>query len=161
VQAASTLFALAKFLTDFNQTYGNDMSVVPGNVLTVMGLSLGSSTSTRGMLFLEPALLPGGRLDAMWPAGTCQSLPLDTTVNVTLTQMLNATMKPALFKALNDRLQKIPSVGGWAGLGFMCMGVHHVMWHTHVHVHVDDAHSLTNPLPLKVRLLVQHTCIHI
>ncbi|GBF88379.1 ABC transporter A family member protein [Raphidocelis subcapitata] len=117
----ANLLAVRSYLAGWNESAGGAGDSVPGELLSLLGLTLGSSSRISAGMYIETALVRE-QLDALWPNGTCAKLGLAGKPNITLEQlvtaMVNESNPPAAAKLLNSQLQSmLDAAGGAGGLG--------------------------------------------
>jgi len=106
------LLAAQRYVQQFNRTFGPEGGAIPAEVLSLLGLTLGSSARMGSTLYIEPAVAGRESLSALWPPGTCAGvLGLTPGRNVTLGEMVsamvNASNTPAAAAAVNRQLQAL------------------------------------------------------
>jgi hypothetical protein len=104
-----------------NATLGGDGGgvMVPAELLSLLGLTLGSPARPGSALFIETAFVQQSQLYALWPNGTCAKLGLAGAVNSTLStlvaSMVNASNTPPFAAAINAQLGGFLGGGGGGG----------------------------------------------
>jgi hypothetical protein len=104
------LLAARRYVESFNRTFGPEAGAIPAEVLSLLGLTLGSNARMGSTLYIEPAVAGRESLSALWPRGTCADvLGLPKGSNVTLAEMVsamvNASNTPTTAAALNKQLR--------------------------------------------------------
>ncbi|KIZ07740.1 hypothetical protein MNEG_0209 [Monoraphidium neglectum] len=110
---AAKLLSVREYLAEWsaaNSGAGGGNLSVPGEVLTMMGMTLGSSAKVLAGVYVETAFI-NEELSTLWPEGTCEKLGLSGRTNVTLTEMVsamvNASNTPASARTLNSQLKSL------------------------------------------------------
>ena len=115
----ASLLGVQRYLSAWNASEGGSPSTIPGEVLSKMGLTLGTSARIFAGLYVETALARDEELYALWPEGTCKKLGLDGAVNVSLADMtaamVNASNPPGVARTLNAQLRSLLRGGGGGG----------------------------------------------
>ncbi|KAF8065710.1 ABCA3 [Scenedesmus sp. PABB004] len=123
------LVSARSYLEAFNADLGTSPATVPGEVLSLLGLRLGTSSRIQAGLYLETALVgDAATLYALWPDGTCGALGLEGRYNTSLADMLgamvNASNAPAAAATINRQLATLTaSLAGGGGGGASPGGV--------------------------------------
>jgi hypothetical protein len=104
------LAAARRYIQSFNSNFGPEAGVIPAEVLSLLGLTLGSNARMGSTLYIEPAVAGRESLSALWPAGTCTDvLGLEKGSNVTLAEMVSAMVNvsnpPETAAMLNRQLR--------------------------------------------------------
>ncbi|GBF94154.1 ABC transporter A family [Raphidocelis subcapitata] len=118
--SVSSFMAVREYVSHWNQTGGPARGAVPGEVLSLMGLTLGTSAKILAGVYVETALAKE-QLYALWPAGTCERLNLAGRTNVTLLEMVSAMVNTSnsagAAAALNRQLASLVSGASGAAEG--------------------------------------------
>lgn len=111
----NNLLAVRDYLQQWNKTAGGNGDTVPAELLSLLGLTLGSSSRIYAGLYVETAFLKE-ELYALWPEGTCQKMALDGKTNISLAEMVSAMVNvsnpPAMARVLNTQLRGLLGAGG-------------------------------------------------
>lgn len=118
----STIGAVQNYFTAFNASLGGSGSTIPGELLSILGLTLGTDERVLAGMYVENALQPNNTLFSLWPKGSCQAMGFSNgTTPVTFLNMINGMINvsntPANAATLRSLIQNVVSNAGGSSTG--------------------------------------------